>query len=166
MRGFLNIPLKRAVGRPGALVLLGLAAAFAVALPNANAAVRSSGLESDTQALTVQASFADKQSIAPDEPIELTIDRSLEAVEGRLAVVVGATDLTDLFVPSARSLKYGAGKSFPLPLGATELAVYLVAPNNDWRELARFPLRVGDGPANGEAKPETAEARPENAEAK
>jgi hypothetical protein len=166
MRGFLNIPLKRAAVSPVALVLLGLTAAFAVASPNANAAVRSFRQESNIQAMTVQASFADKQSIAPDEPIELTMDRSLAAVEGRLAVVVGASDLTDLFVLSARSLKYSAGKSFPLPLGATELAVYLVAPNNDWRELARFSLRVGDGPANGETKPENAEARPENAEAK
>ena len=166
MRGFLNIPHKRAAGSPVASVLLGLTAAFAVAMSTANAAVRSSGQESNIQALTVQAGFADKQSIAPDEPIELTVNRQLAQGEGRLAVVVGATDLTDLFVLSARSLKYSSGKSFPLPLGATELAVYLVAPSNDWRELARFPLRVGDGPAGGEAKPENAEAKPENAEAK
>lgn len=166
MRGFFNLPLKRAAGKPSALVLLGLTSALAAALPTASAAVRSSGQESNTQALTVQVSFADNQSIAPDEPIELTVNRPLAQGEGRLAVVVGASDLTDLFVLSARSMKYGVGKSFPLPLGATELAVYLVAPNNDWRELARFPLRVGDGPANGEARPENAEAKSEDPEAK
>jgi hypothetical protein len=111
----------------------------------------------------VQAGFADKQSIAPDEPIELTIDRPLATGEGRLAVLIGATDMSDLFVVSARGLKYDAGKSFPLPLGATELTVYLVQPNDEWKELARFPLRVGE---NAEAKPENAEAIPAPPEAK
>src|SRR5262249_24204522 len=131
MRGFLNIPHKRSPGSPVSLVLLGLTAAVAVALPSATPAVTSSGQESNIQALTVQAGFADKRLIAPDEPIELTVNRQLAQGEGRLAVVVGATDLTDLFVLSARSLKYSAGKSFPLPLGATELAVYLVAPRSE-----------------------------------
>ena len=166
MRGFLNMPLKRAARRQSALVLLGLTTAFALALPNVKAAVRSSGQESIAQAPTVQASFADKQSIAPDEPFELTVDRPLAAGEGRLAVLVGATDMTDLFVVSAQSLKYDAGKSFPLPLGATELTVYLVPPNNDWKEVARFPLRVGENAADGtdgvQAKTEEAEAKTES----
>jgi hypothetical protein len=122
---------------------------FALALTNVKAAFRSSGQESRAQAPGVQASFADKQSIAPDETFELTIDRPLAAGAGRLAVLVGATDMTDLFVVSAQSLKYDAGKSFPLPLGATELTVYLVPPNNDWKEVARFPLRVGENSADG-----------------
>ncbi len=163
MRGFFNISLKRAAGGLLTLVLLGLAAAFATDKANANAAVRSSGQEPNTQALTVQAGFADKQSIAPDEPIELTIDRPLAQGEGRLAVLIGATDVTDLLVASAQSLKYEAGKSFPLPLGATDLTVYLVTPNNDWKEVARFPLRVGenatDGTGSAQAKIEEPEAK-------
>jgi len=166
MRGVLNILLKRATVRQRALVLLGLAAAFALASSGANAAARTSGQESNTQALAVQAGFADKQSISPDEPIELTINRPLARGEGRLAVVIGESDLTDLFVVSTQSLKYGAGKSFPLPLGAIELAVYLVAPDDDWRELARFPLRVGSSAANSEAKTENAEAKTKEPEAK
>ncbi len=163
MRGFLNIPLKRSAVRPSALVLLGLTAGLAAALANTSAAVRSSGQESNMQTLTVLASFADKQSIAPDEPIELTIDRPLAQGEGRLAVLLGATDMTDLFVASARSLKYDVGKSFPLPLGATELTVYIVQPSNDWKELARFPLRVGENATNGT---ESAQAKTEEPEAK
>jgi hypothetical protein len=166
MRGFFNTPLKRAAVRQGALVLLGLAAAFASDLSGANAAVNTSGQETNIQALTVQVGFADKQSIAPDEPIELTINRPLAQGEGRLAVVVGATDMTDLFAVSAQSLKYNVGKSFPLPLGATDLAVYLVAPNDDWRELTRFPLRVGENAANGTegvpAKAEEPDAKTES----
>jgi hypothetical protein len=148
MRGFLNVSLKRAAAMPRALILLGLAAAFVAPLSNANAALRSSRQEPSLRTPTVRAGFADKQSVAPDEPIELIIDRPIAAGEGRLAVLVGATDMTDLFVVSARSLKYEAGKSFPLPPGANELTVYFVTPNNDWNELARFKLRVGEGAAN------------------
>ncbi len=110
----------------------------------ANAAIKSSGQETNTQALTVRAGFADKQFIAPDEVIELTINRPLAQGEGRLAVVVGASDLTDLFIVSPQSMKYSAGKSLPLSLGEVNLTVYLVAPNDDWKELASFPLRVGE----------------------
>jgi hypothetical protein len=166
MRGFLNIPPKRANVRLGALVLLGLMAAFALVLPRANAAIASSGQEPNTQSLTVQAGFADKQSTAPDAPIELTLNRPLAQGEGRLAVVLGATDLTDLFAVSAQNLKYDVGKSFPLPVGPTELIVYLVAPNDDWKELARFPLRVGYNATNDDAKNEGAEANAEGPEPK
>jgi len=101
---------------------------FGEAFVTARGAVaRASGQESNTQALTVQAGFADKQSVAPDEPIELTVSHPLARGEGRLAVVIGASDLTDLFVVTAQRLKYNVGKSFPLQLGETELAVYLVA---------------------------------------
>jgi hypothetical protein len=88
----------------------------------------------------VQASFADK-TVAPDEPIELTLSRELAPNEGRLAVIIGATDLTDLFLVSAKSLKYSVS-TLPLPVGETEVEIYLVAPNGEWKELARFPLRV------------------------
>jgi hypothetical protein len=165
MRGFFNISLKRAAGMPSALVLLGLTAVFAAALPNANAAFRMLGQELNTQTLTVQAGFADKRTIAPDELIELTIDRPLAEVEGRLAILIGAMDMTDLFVVSERSLKYEAGKSVPLPLGATELAVYLVAPNNDWKEVARFPLQVGREATNGaESDQPKTESQPASAQ--
>jgi hypothetical protein len=143
-----------------------LPALFACAFLNANAAVKSTGQESKARALTVQAGFADKRSIAPDEPIELILNRPLAQGEGRLAVVVGSVDLTDLFDVSTQILKYGVGKSFPLPLGENELAVYLVPPNNDWKELARFPIRVGENAINAEPKTENAGAKIEEPEAK
>ena len=157
MRGFFNNSIRRA-GRLGATVSLGLAAAFALALSGANAARKSSWQEPNAQSLAVQAAFADKQFIAPDEPIELTVNRPLAQGEGRLAILVGATDLTDLFIVSAQSLKYEV-ESFPLPLGETELTVYLVAPNDDWKELARFPLRVSENAAKAT---ESAEAKTES----
>jgi hypothetical protein len=165
MRGLLNIPHRRAAVRPDAPVLLGLAA-IALALSGAITAIGSSTQESNTQSLIVQAGFADKKSTAPDAPIELTLNRPLAQGEGRLAVVLGATDLTDLFAVSAQSLKYDVGKSFPLPVGPTGLIVYLVAPNDDWKELARFPLRVGDDATNAESKTENADAKDEAPDAK
>ena len=173
MRGFLNAIFERAAGElraPIMLALLGSIAMFVWGVLNVSAAVKLSGQEPAAQSLTVQAGFVDKQSIAPDDPIELTINRPLTRVEGRLAVVVGAADLTDLFSFSAQTLRYNVGKSFPLPLGETDLTVYLVAPNDDWKELARFPLRVGETPplvaANPEAKTTNAEATAEESEAK
>src|SRR5262245_25370091 len=171
MRGFLNIILERAADElraPILLALLGLAGMSEWGLLYANAAVKYSRQESNTQALTVHAGFADKQSITPDAPIELTVNRPLAQGEGRLAVVVGGTDLTDLFVVSAQGLKYNVGKSFPLPLGATELTVYLVGPGDDWREVSRLQLRVGHiatiGTESGEAKAESQPGDGANAE--
>ncbi len=161
MRGFLkNIFIRKTLGAIGLALLAG--AGF---LASRDARADGSVAQDSNSQLAVAASFADKQSISPDEPIELTINRQLAQGEGRLAVVIGATDMTDLFTVSAQNLKYGAGKSFPLPLGETALAVYLVAPDGDWKELARFPLRVGET-AGAETKPENAETKPENAEAK
>ncbi|MGE0129927.1 MAG: hypothetical protein AB7U82_17735 [Blastocatellales bacterium] len=174
MRGFLKLTIKRA-GRPGALILSGVAVLFAWALLGVNAEVRQ---EPGAQALTVQASFADKQSVAPDEPIELTLSRELAPGEGRLAVLIGATDLTDLFLVSTKSLRYGA-RTLRLPVGETEVEVYLAALNGEWKELARFTLRVGaggaptadsqpaqtDGAVNGETpQPQAADANANQAQ--
>src|SRR5262245_39475067 len=159
MRGYLDNTLRRSAGKldqialapmvgqdinlshhrkPIALNLLLLVGLLLQALSTAQAKVCQ---EPNAQILTVQAGFTDKQPVAPDEAIELTLNRPLTQGEGRLAVVIGSSDLTDLFAISARSLKYGV-KTFPLPVGETALTVYLVTQNDEWRELARFPLRV------------------------
>src|SRR5262249_13201640 len=91
--------------------------------------------------LAVRASFVGKDSVTPDEPVELTLNRPLAEAEGRIAVMVGATDLTGLFAAQGLSLKYISG-ALPLPAGETEMTVYVVTPDDEWREIARFPLRV------------------------
>lgn len=93
------------------------------------------------QELAVTANFAGKESVAPDELIELTLSRPLTASEGRVAVLIGATDLSALFTAQGLSLSYGLA-ALPLPAGETEVTVYTVASNDEWREVARFPLRV------------------------
>jgi hypothetical protein len=94
-----------------------------------------------TQDLRITAGFADQESIAPDEPIELTLSRRLSPADGRFAVLLDATDLTSLFKAQGDVLKYGPG-ALPLPTGENELIVYLVLANNEWKEVARFRLRV------------------------
>lgn len=154
MRGF----LKNVFGRAAVCVAAGLMTALALTYFRASA-------REQVQDLTVQASFADKQSIAPGEQIELTLSRELAPNEGRLAVVISATDLSDLFLVSAKSLKYGA--MLPLPLGESEVEIYLVAPGGEWKELARFPLRVGElaAPVAGAQSSQTTDAASSNGEA-
>ncbi len=99
-------------------------------------------------ALTFTASFADK-TIAPSATIEVRTNRPLTASEGRLALLVGATDLTALCTVTAEGLQYGP-PALPLPIGESEVKVFLVSPAEVWTEVARFKLVVA---AN--ATPET-----------
>ena len=65
--------------------------------------------------LTVKASF-DGKTVLPEDAIELTLNRQPSPAEGRLAVLIGQTDLTELFVIEGNSLKYSP-KAIPLPEG-------------------------------------------------
>jgi hypothetical protein len=90
--------------------------------------------------LTVTSSFGPTQWIRADSAIRLTLSRTLATSEGRLAIVIGATDITALFDRSGTTLRYRA-RTMPLPAGASELAVYRVAAGK-WTELARLPIKV------------------------
>lgn len=76
-----------------------------------------------------------------DEAIEVTIDPIPEAAEGRLAVMLGELDATELFARRGEALRYRP-ELMPLPTGRTELVVYLVERSGDWRELGRTTLSV------------------------
>lgn len=78
---------------------------------------------------------------AQDEVIRLHLSRPLSPNDGRLAVLVGSLDLTDLFEWRDQSLVYHP-QALPLPAGENQLAVFLVTPEGQWRETARFSLRV------------------------
>ncbi len=93
--------------------------------------------------ITVSASFSAKDSVRPDEHIELKLSRSLERAEGTLAVFIGETDWTRLFSVAGSTFGY-TPKLIPLPLGESSLTVYVVSPANDWKQIAQFPLRVVD----------------------
>src|SRR5438552_3257950 len=93
------------------------------------------------QSLLIDAGFAAKESVRPDEQIEFALSRSLKSDE-RIAVLIGTTDVSSVFKQDQLRLRYSA-KLWPLPLGETSITVYLVTSNNEWKAVARFKLRVG-----------------------
>jgi hypothetical protein len=129
---------------------MGLALSVALLVyPGPGLRVRASGQE-----LTVTANFTSKESVTPKEPIELYLSRVLAPAEGRLAVLIGQTDLTRLLVTTETRLSYAPGL-VPLPAGETQVIVYLVSPADEWKEIARLPLRVATaGGAPPAAPPE------------
>ncbi len=130
--------------------LCSLVLALMIASANADLLARA-----DSQDLTVTASFADKEQIGPLDPIQLLLSRPVQPPEGKLAVFIDETDLTALFTATETDLSYSP-KGFPLPAGGTRMIVYLVTPENDWKEIAQFPLRVLNAetaqPATGPAQ--------------
>ena len=79
--------------------------------------------------------------ISRHEVIELQMSRPLESSEGRLAVFVGTTDMTNLFEINGTSLKYQP-KILPLPAGEKEIVVFRVTSDRQWIEVGRFPIKV------------------------
>lgn len=106
----------------------------------------SEGLLQETHAqdlppLGVEAVFAERTSVGREEPLVLTLSRPVTPEDGRLAVVLGTTDLTALIETSGTTVRY-VPDLLPLPPGDTELSVHLVGPEGGWQEVTRFPLRV------------------------
>lgn len=96
--------------------------------------------QADTSEIKVEASFAEKL-VATTEHIELRFNRTISQPEGRLAILIGSTDVSSLFTRDGLRLSYNA-KVWPLPVGETTVTVYLVSKNDEWKELALFTLRV------------------------
>lgn len=93
----------------------------------------------DDDKLTVSTNFTDRE-ISPNERIELFLNREIKADEGQLAVFVGESDLTSVFVFEPKTASFSP--SFVnLPLGESNLTVYLVKGEN-WETLAEFKLKV------------------------
>ena len=131
------------IARPGALLAVALACLLACA--NANlldgvlAQETQSASEKSVATLTVTASFADKKQVAPDEQIELRLNRAPGKSEGRVAVVINQTDISNLFTSIETTLRYNP-QLLPLPLGESEMTIYLVSPKDQWKEIARFRI--------------------------
>src|SRR5499426_2889159 len=156
---FLKTSLQRSVRFMGfVLVMMSLA----IALP---AAERGSGASSQelAQGLVVTANFTD-QEVDASFAIALNLSRSLQSSEGRLAVLIGQTDFTNLFIPSGNSLNY-LPRILPLPAGESSVRVFLVSTSDEWRELTQLTLRVkppapddsASGQPGGQAQPSAAD---------
>jgi hypothetical protein len=116
----------------------------------------------NTQALEITADFVEKE-VAANEKIGLRLSRDLEAGEGRFAVFVGITDFTSLFTVEPNSLSY-APVLIPLPAGENNLTVYLVKPDDEWKKLAEFRLKVKTETTENAAAPTVEENVQPNAE--
>ena len=137
---FLKTSLQRSFRLLGfVLVMMSLA----IASP---AAERGPGASSQApaQGLVVTANFTD-QEVDPSFVITLNLSRPLQAAEGRVAVLIGQTDFTNLFTPTGNSLSY-LPRIVPLPAGESPIRIFLVSPSNEWRELTQLTLRVRTAP--------------------
>ncbi|MGQ0561042.1 MAG: hypothetical protein ACT443_04115 [Gemmatimonadota bacterium] len=90
--------------------------------------------------IVVAAGFTADAYVETRAPVTLTLSRMPAAAEGRLAVVIGNSDMSALFERVGNTLRFRAG-AFRLPSGEQEVAVFLVS-TNGWQELARLPIRV------------------------
>lgn len=107
----------------------------------ASALWRQANLAHAQDGLSVTATINANKPLTPDTPIELHLSRALKEGEGRIAVIIDHTDLTSLFIIAGTRLVYSPAL-VPLPLGASQVVVYLVIADGTWREVARFDLQV------------------------
>lgn len=91
--------------------------------------------------ITVTLETGGAEFIGKRDAFEVVLSRPLEAGEGRLAVLVGTEDRTELFSRTPRGLKYPAN-SLPLPTGEKEVVVYAVDAKGTWSELGKLALKV------------------------
>lgn len=89
----------------------------------------------------VTAAFDTTKWIAPRQAIELHVAGEPTATRRRIAVLVGSNDLSALFRTSGDTLRYQP-QLLALPPGDQQLVVYSVSSEQQWTELARFPLHV------------------------
>ena len=111
------------------------------------------GFSQEIQDLQITAGFGDEW-LSYNQSIKLNLSRPLQPSEGRLAVFIGDTDMTDLFEITDDTLVYDPSV-VSLPFGESELTIYLVTPDQQWQEIARFPLRARNrlGLEESEIKP-------------
>lgn len=96
--------------------------------------------QTSEETLKATASFKSDESVAPDTAIEISLNRNLSAGE-KIAVTIEQTDVSGLFRQTENHFIYNA-KLMPLPIGNSNLTVFLIEPNGTWKEIARLPLSV------------------------
>jgi hypothetical protein len=116
--------------------------------------------------LMVTASFKAGEAVSPAAAIEISLDRALRANE-KIAFVIDQTDVSEIFRPAADNRFVYDAQVLPLPAGSPILSVYLVAPNGNWQEIARFPMTVKEKSepqalARGSTPPEESKTSEDN----
>jgi hypothetical protein len=132
--GTLNILLQRSVAF---MKFVFLATALAITSPAAPA-----------QELTITSNLTD-QEVEPNFTLTFTPSRPLPAAEGKLAILIGDMDISNLLTPTGDSLSYFP-RIIPLPAGESTVRVFLITLSEEWRELAQLTLKVkGPAPVDG-----------------
>ena len=93
------------------------------------------------QDLQLTTNFSADRWMTCDADLALRLSREVELAEGKLALFIGAMDVTDLCSVSGRNIIYRPSFML-LPEGETEVTVFMVSPDNSWQEIARLTLRV------------------------
>jgi hypothetical protein len=136
-----------------------LVAAIVIAAQAAERKLSEPSQASPSQELKVTSNLTD-QEVEPTFALTFTLSRSLPAVEGRLAVLIGQMDISNLLTPTGDSLSY-LPRILPLPAGESPIRVFLVTPSNEWRELMQLTLRVkAPAPADAPPKQQGDQAQP------
>jgi hypothetical protein len=94
------------------------------------------------------------QWLKPTDSFHIELSRSLDASEGRLAIVLGTTDWTGLARTTSSSIEV-TPRAIRLPRGRHNVVLYVVSASNVWREVATFAISVltESGFEQADAKP-------------
>jgi hypothetical protein len=90
--------------------------------------------------LTAAANFKAEEAVNPETNIEISFNRALRENE-KIGFTIERTDVSSLFAQTENRFVYDA-KLLPLPIGDSILTVFLIEPGGEWKEIARFGLKV------------------------
>ena len=90
---------------------------------------------------TMVAAFDTAHWLTPESDVAFTLSRPLHNGEGRLVVFIGDLDVSALLERVGERVVYRP-RPVALPSGEHEVIVYLERRSDEWKELARWPLRV------------------------
>jgi hypothetical protein len=109
-----------------------------------------------SQELNVTSNLTD-QEVEPTSTLTFTPSRPLQATEGRLAILIGDMDISNLLTPTGDGLSYSP-RILPLPAGESPVRVFLVTLSDEWREVRQLTLRVKAPAPVDSAKPPSSDA--------
>ena len=112
---------------------------LALATPGGSSLLLSQQVEGQ-QALTARVEGGEDW-IPRNAALTIELSRSLEPRDGRLVVLIGNSDVSELFAPNGQSLVYRP-ELLPLPAGENELVVLLQKSDGTFVEILRTQVKV------------------------
>jgi hypothetical protein len=103
--------------------------------------------------VAVTAGFDAGKPVPPDAFIYLEFNRLPGPKEGHIGILIGESDVTAFFAVTGKRYIYNPA-NLPLPVGKSDVTVYLISDREEWKEIGRFPLNIaspGEQTADNEA---------------